>query len=229
MDFFFASFFSTVDRRGNRRTAAKEAGEGHSSTDPILDARTGKVCSISPSDISTSGSVSVETSIDYDDYPSYPAYEDLLEDFTLEADGVMAIHRSARAGVSVRRRVRGSLLSIKKGLKRMANRKHAKPEKATRHVTLDQDDESVTMIESVNCEPDAKRPKTIILPRLQKKFRKWATSIKRSAPKSRNRQEIPKDDYVVSEAGTRGTRPKPFAQFLPLDCGSLSFDVNITF
>jgi hypothetical protein len=226
MENFFSSFRSTEGRKDRRQAYEKEKGGVHCITDPLLKRKEWSVSFTFPSDISArsataSSRSSVETSlICYDDYPSYPTYEEPADDPTLEIDGVMAMNKSARSGVSLRRRVSGSYRSLKKGLKRMAKRKHQ--EKSSRNGTMDQDDESMSTIEWSNCENDVKRRKTGI-PALRKKFVEWVKSVRRSALKS-CREETPKE---VSGPGTAGARPKAARKFIPLECNSVSYDGDV--
>jgi hypothetical protein len=228
MDNFFSSFRSTEGRKGRRKAFKKEKGGG---TDPLLDTKHWSVSFTFPSDISASAATassrsSIETSlISYDDYPSYPAYEEPTDDLALGVDGVMAMNKSARSGVSFRRRASGSFRSLKKNLKRMAKRKHQ--DKSSSNGNLDHDDESISMAEWSSCENDAKRRKTVI-PRIRKKLLEWAKSIRRGASKS-CRQETPASDSVVSKAGTVGIHPKASRKFSPLECTSVSYDVDVVF
>lgn len=227
MDNFFSRFRSTEGRKDRRQ--AFEKGKGGGLSDPLLDTREWSVSFTYPSDISASvaNRSSIETALIYDDYPSYPTYGEATDDVTLhEVDGVMAMNKSSRSGVSLVRRVSGSFRSLKKGLTRMAKRKY--PEQSSRDGTLDQnDEESISTTECSNCEHDVKRRKTVI-PRLRKKFLLWAKSVRRSAMKS-CKQENPTGDSAVSEVRTTRTRSKACAKFLPLECDSVSFDVGLLF
>jgi hypothetical protein len=227
MDNFFSSFRSTEGRQDRRQ--AFEKGKGGGLSDPLLDAREWSVSFTFPSDITASAASrsSIETALIYDDYPSYPTYENAIDDVNLhEVDGVMAMNKSSRSGVSLVRRVSGSFRSLKKGLKRMTKRKH--PEQSSRDGTLDQDDEeSISTTECSNCEHDVKRRKTVI-PRLRKKFLLWAKSVRKSALKS-CRKETSTGDSAVYEGRTARTRSKESVKFLSLDCESVSYDVGLLF
>jgi hypothetical protein len=183
-----------------------------------------------PSDISASVATStsrssIETSlITYDDYPSYPTYEESTDYAPLEEDGVMTMNKSARSGVSLRRRVSGSLRSLKKGVKRMAKRKHK--DTSSTIESSDQDDESMSTAEWR--ESDAKRRKISVIPLVRKKMLEWAKSIRKNASQSILRQD-PSDDAVVVELGAVGIRQKAACKFLPLDCNSGSYDVDVVF
>jgi hypothetical protein len=227
MDYFFSSFRSTEGTKARRQDYKKEKG---CSTEPLLDAKVWSVSFTFPSDISASVATatsrsSIETSlISYDDYPSYPAFETSIDDLPLEVDGVMAMNKSARSGMSLRRRVSGSIRSLKKDVKRMAKTKHE--DTSTTDETSDQDDESISTNEWR--ESDAKRRKISVIPRLRKKVLEWAKSISKSA--SQPLRLDPSEDAVVAELGVMGTRPKAASRkFVPLECNSVSYDVDVMF
>lgn len=220
MVYIFSSFRSTEGRKSRRQLYKKEKGGGHCPTDPLLDAKAWSVSCTFPSDISASAATatsrsSVETSlISYDDYPSYPSYDEPTDALPLEVDGVMAMNKSARSGVSLRRRVSDSVRSLKKGVKRMAKRKHK--DTSSRNKTSNQDDESISTTEW--SEYDAKRHKT----RLRKKMLEWAKSIRRNASKS-FRQETSSGGSAVAEV------PRASRKFSHLDCNSVSYDFDVMF
>jgi hypothetical protein len=225
MTYLFSSFRSTEGRKSRRQIYESEKG---CPTEPLLASKEWSVSFTFPSDLSASAATStsrssVETSlITYDDYPSYPSYDEPADGALLEVDGVMAINKSARSGVSFRRRVSGSLRSLKKGMKRMAKRKHA--DTSSTNETSDPDDESIDTAEWR--ESDAKRRKISVIPRLRKKMLEWAKSIRNSASKSVLRLD-PSDEAVVVELGSVVIRPaKATRKFLPLDCNSVSYDVS---
>ena len=211
MDYFFSSFRNTKGTKSRRQVYKKEKD---CSTEPLLDSKVYSVSFTFPSDISESVATatsrsSIETSlISYDDYPSYPAFETSNNDLSLEVDGVMAVNKSVQSGArpSLRRRVSGSLRSLKKGLnKRMAKRKH-KDTSSTKD-TSDQDDESISTSEWI--ESDAKRSKISVVPRLRKKMLEWAKSIRKNA--------------------SMGIRPNASRKFSHLECNSVSYDVDVMF
>jgi hypothetical protein len=224
MVYLFSSFRSTEGTKSRRQNYKKEKGW---SSEPLLDTKVWSVSFTFPSDISASVATatsrsSIETSlISYDDYPSYPAFETSADDLPLEVDGVMAMNKSARSGASLRRRVSGSLRSLKKGVKRMAKKKHK--DKISTSETSDQDDESISTNEWI--ESDAKRRKISVITRLRKKMLGWAKSMRKNA--SRSLRLDPSDDAVVAELGLMGTRPKASRKFSPLECNSVSYDVDV--
>jgi hypothetical protein len=228
MDYFFSSFRNTEGKTARRQLYKKEKG---CTTEPLLASKEWSVSFTFPSDISASVATStsrssIETSlITYDDYPSYPTYEELTDYALLEEDGVMTMNKSARSGVSLRRRVSGSLLrSLKKGVKRMAKRKHK--DTSSTSESSDQDDDSISTAE--RRESDAKRRKISVIPRVRKTMLEWAKSIRKNASKSILRQD-PSDEAVVVELGTEGIRQKAACKFLPLDCNSASYDADVVF
>jgi hypothetical protein len=226
MDYFFSSFRNTEGTK-SRRQVYKEKG---CSTEPLLDTKVWSVnFTLFPNDISPSVATatsrsSIDTSlISYDDYPSYPAIETSTDDLPLEVDGVMAMKKSARSGVSLRRRVSGSIRSLKKGVKCMAKRKPK--DTSPTNETSDQDDESISTNEWI--ESDAKRRKISVVPRLRTKMLQWAKSISKRGSKSLRLD--PSDDAVVAELGVMGGHPKASRKFSPLECNSVSYDVDVMF